>query len=196
MDVTGFVFPGGEVSVSLPVTRRYASSVTINAYIKSSDDVMALVMVNEAVDRLLKPLSKRLVMPYLPYARQDRACNPGEAHGARAFATLINGMGFDMVSVMDAHSEVGVACINNCESVKQCDLIPADVIKKLKHWHTLVCPDAGARGLLRVELEDGEYVLYDQQTPAQEAQGELKTVFIDGVMLNQQTLAEIRERVG
>jgi len=52
-----------------------------------------------------------------------------------------------------------------------------------------------ARGLLRVELENGKYVLYDQQTPEQELQGELTPVFRDGVLLKETSLSEIRERV-
>jgi nicotinamide phosphoribosyltransferase len=51
-----------------------------------------------------------------------------------------------------------------------------------------------AKGLMRVELEDGEYVLYDQQTKEQEAGGELQTIFLDGVAHNFQTLADIRAR--
>lgn len=52
-----------------------------------------------------------------------------------------------------------------------------------------------AKGLLRVELEDGKYVLYDQQTPEQEQQGELKEVFRDGKLVHETSLSEIRERV-
>ena len=52
-----------------------------------------------------------------------------------------------------------------------------------------------AKGLLRVELEDGKYVLYDQQTTEQEQQGELKEVFRDGRLLYETSLQEIRERV-
>lgn len=52
-----------------------------------------------------------------------------------------------------------------------------------------------AKGLLRVELEDNKYVLYDQQTPEQESQGELKVVFEDGKLLEETTLEEIRQRV-
>ncbi len=51
------------------------------------------------------------------------------------------------------------------------------------------------KGLIRVELEDEGYVAYDQQTPEQESQGELKTVFEDGVLLYETSLAEIRQRV-
>ena len=52
-----------------------------------------------------------------------------------------------------------------------------------------------AKGLLRVEVEAGEFVLYDQQTLAQETQGELQLVFADGEFFNLTSLAEIRERL-
>lgn len=52
-----------------------------------------------------------------------------------------------------------------------------------------------AKGLLRVEYENGEYVLHDQQTPEQENLGCLKTVFKDGKLVNHTTIAEIRGRV-
>lgn len=52
-----------------------------------------------------------------------------------------------------------------------------------------------AKGLMRIELEDGVYVMYDQQTQEQEQQGELKEVFRDGNLLSETSLAEIRERV-
>lgn len=52
-----------------------------------------------------------------------------------------------------------------------------------------------AKGLLRVEKEGNDYVLYDQQTEEQEKQGELRTVFKDGVLTNFQTFSEIRARL-
>lgn len=52
-----------------------------------------------------------------------------------------------------------------------------------------------ARGLLRVELENGEYVLYDQQTPEQEKMGELRTVFKNGKMVVDESLEDIRDRL-
>lgn len=52
-----------------------------------------------------------------------------------------------------------------------------------------------AKGLLRVEKEDGEFVLYDQQTWEQESQGELKTVFLNGKMTSVESLSGIRERL-
>lgn len=52
-----------------------------------------------------------------------------------------------------------------------------------------------AKGLLRVEKENGHYVLYDNQTREQEAQGELKEVFRDSVLLVDDTLEAIRNRL-
>ncbi len=45
-------------------------------------------------------------IPYFPYARQDRVCNTGEAHALKVFADLINSCNFDLVEVMDPHSDV------------------------------------------------------------------------------------------
>lgn len=50
-----------------------------------------------------------------------------------------------------------------------------------------------AHGLLRVEKEGDKFVLYDRQTWEQEAQGELKPVFLDGKMVRHQTLSAIRD---
>lgn len=41
-----------------------------------------------------------------------------------------------------------------------------------------------ATGLLRVEKENGEYVLYENQTEYQSSRGELKTVFFNGYWNN------------
>ena len=52
-----------------------------------------------------------------------------------------------------------------------------------------------AKGLLRVDFIDGEYVMKDQCTPEEEHGGELKTVFLNGELLIDWSLSEIRERV-
>ena len=52
-----------------------------------------------------------------------------------------------------------------------------------------------AKGLLRVEKVNNEFVLFDQQSWLQEDQGELKTVFLDGGLTNETSLSEIRERL-
>lgn len=53
-----------------------------------------------------------------------------------------------------------------------------------------------ARGLLRVEETPNGFELFDQQTLAQEKQGTLRVVFEDGELLVEQSLSEIRDRLG
>jgi nicotinamide phosphoribosyltransferase len=53
-----------------------------------------------------------------------------------------------------------------------------------------------ACGLLRVEKEGDDYVLYDHQTPEQETQGELRTIFEDGKLLVDESFSTIRARLG
>lgn len=52
-----------------------------------------------------------------------------------------------------------------------------------------------ARGFLRVDLVDGDYVLTDKVTAEQEAGGELKVRFKDGKFLNLTNIAEVRARL-
>lgn len=52
-----------------------------------------------------------------------------------------------------------------------------------------------AKGLLRVEKQGGKFKLFDQQTPEQEQQGELSTVFLDGKLLVDESFSDIKERL-
>jgi nicotinamide phosphoribosyltransferase len=52
-----------------------------------------------------------------------------------------------------------------------------------------------AKGLIKVEHENGAYRLIDQVTWEQEGQGELREVFRDGKLLIDYTLAEIRQQM-
>jgi nicotinamide phosphoribosyltransferase len=52
-----------------------------------------------------------------------------------------------------------------------------------------------AKGLIKIELVDGEYVLKDQVTWQEEKTGELREVFRDVELLIDDSLAQIRERI-
>lgn len=52
-----------------------------------------------------------------------------------------------------------------------------------------------AKGLLKVELQDGKYILREQQTKIGEASGELQTIFSNGDLLNPTTLTKIRYKL-
>ena len=52
-----------------------------------------------------------------------------------------------------------------------------------------------AKGLVKVDLVDGEYILVDQVSEAEEKEGELKEIYEDGKFYNTVTLNEVRERI-
>jgi nicotinamide phosphoribosyltransferase len=50
-----------------------------------------------------------------------------------------------------------------------------------------------AKGLMRVEYEEGNYVVYEGQTWDQEDDGELEPIFVDGFLYNKANLGDMRE---
>lgn len=52
-----------------------------------------------------------------------------------------------------------------------------------------------AKGLIRVDKVDGNYLLVDEVTEAEEQKGELKVIYEDGKFLNRTTLEQIRKRI-
>ncbi|WP_405566932.1 nicotinate phosphoribosyltransferase [Polaribacter sp. Asnod6-C07] len=52
-----------------------------------------------------------------------------------------------------------------------------------------------AKGLVKVVVENNEYVLIDQVTPAQEKEGALQVIYENGLFKNQTSLEEIRNQI-
>ena len=52
-----------------------------------------------------------------------------------------------------------------------------------------------AKGLIRVDKVDGDYVLVDEVTVAEEQKGELKVIFEDGKFVRKTAIEEIRKRI-
>lgn len=136
LDYKRWTFPSGEVGVRLDTANlRYRDAVpdlsasgpyafwqTIWARLQSSADVMELVLLVDALRRWdSTPI--HLVCPCLPYARQDRVGLPGESHSLRAFAAIINGLGFERVTVFDAHSDVTGAVLDRVVLIDQATII-------------------------------------------------------------------------
>lgn len=85
--VKRLTFPGGEVNIQLPAVIK--PPFKVHAWLQSSDDIMSLLLVQDALKRHHDQGIKHLVMPYLPYARQDRVCNVGEALSRQVFIDVV-----------------------------------------------------------------------------------------------------------
>jgi ribose-phosphate pyrophosphokinase len=132
-----FTFSGGEEHVR--IKRVYSKNITMSANLRSSRHVMQMLLLNDALKRM--GCSIKLRVDYVPYARQDRVCNVGEALSIKVFADLINSCGFDTVTIVDPHSDVTPALINNCEVIEQ-----HSAVTRIRHreYSVVVAPDAGA----------------------------------------------------
>ncbi len=140
-------FSGGEVNVRLPEKMYLHGYISIVANIMDSDGVMALLMVKDALDRECSNVASiALRLGYVPYARQDRVCNPREALSIKVFCNIINSMNFSTVTILDPHSDVTSALLNNCEIVPPEKILEAASIgDAIFHGEfTLVAPDTGA----------------------------------------------------
>lgn len=147
--VKTLVFAGGEVQVRLEYggyANPGVAGVRIETNISSSDKLMELLLVTDAVRRLFgqgHEIDIHLRCPYLPYARQDRVCYPGEALSLKVACDLINAQRYGSVEVWDCHSDVGLALLDRVIHVQAETLLRP--LKKLLHEDTcLVAPDRGA----------------------------------------------------
>lgn len=148
-----FTFSGGEVHVKLDMAafsllNFIGVKVQIHQEIRTSDDFMAVVMAKDALDEIFRfypntPIE--LYSLYVPYARQDRYCEQGEAFGVRTFARLLNSLNFSRVVIADPHSEVTPAVINNLQIMPQHEIAFYMLGWKLRMDNfELVSPDGGA----------------------------------------------------
>jgi ribose-phosphate pyrophosphokinase len=144
-----FVFPGGEIGVKLN-TRDHSYKEfkvphqTIIARLQDSAEVIKLAMIKDALERFDEtPIN--LLMPYIPYGRQDRVCDKGESFSLKVFANYINSLKFDKVTICDPHSEVSTALFDRVRVISQLDIINKwiDFTSRGRKC-VLISPDAGA----------------------------------------------------
>ena len=145
-------FPGGELHITDSWQREWEqkrfNQGKVICRIQSSDDFIKLCLFTDAYKRVFKKLPEELILPYIPYARQDRVPVWGEALSIKVFANLLNSLEYPCVTVLDPHSDVSTALINNVNIIPQWDywafkLISLDAANKLDKFD-LISPDAGA----------------------------------------------------
>lgn len=123
--------------------------ITIKSRLNSFKDLELIVCANQC----LKEIGVKKVRLYIPYCiggRSDRKFEEGGINYIKTvIAPIINSQNFEKVTVLDPHSDVLEACINNFESRDNHDLVLRalkDIDNKdgAKDRMVLVSPDAGA----------------------------------------------------
>jgi ribose-phosphate pyrophosphokinase len=141
-----FQFSGGEVHIKILDILDGIGSVFITHRIVNSANLIEVLLAKDALERIgFKEIN--LIIPYIPYARQDRQCAYGESLSLKVFAHIINEAKFNKVIVLDAHSDVAPALINNCINDSN-DVYVNLACEHIAYYDNadilLVSPDAGA----------------------------------------------------
>lgn len=142
-----FQFAGGEWHVKLGETAadEFIDKLIITCRIHDMNDLMKILIVQDAFKRLSICSKIELFIPYLPYARMDRVNQFGESFTLKVFANILNSAKFDRVIIYDAHSDVASALIDNCLVLNIHSTVSSvyDIIDNSSDIY-LVSPDAGA----------------------------------------------------
>lgn len=143
------LFSGGEINVTIPPLKlNFYRHIFVEATIMDAEGLMTLAMIKDAIGRdVAEAADIHLRLGYVPYARQDRVCNRGEALSIKVFCSMINNMNFKSVTILDPHSDVTPALLDRCQVIE-----PTSVLDRyegltgdlLRGEVTLVAPDAGS----------------------------------------------------
>lgn len=135
-----FNFPCGERHIVIKDVEELPS-IQIKFLYEKNEDIIELLLLADAVHNLGLEIEE-LIMPYVPFSRQDRISVPGESFSLKTFCNLINGIKAKKVMITDPHSDVAVALLNNCEAIYQHEIFSKYLYGKQDFY--LVSPDGGA----------------------------------------------------
>lgn len=167
-------FPGGELHITSAWYTRFIlgeanphirkdNLAVVLCRIRSSNDFMKLVLFTDAFKRAFGYSPNQLILPYIPYARQDRVPVKGEALSIKAFTNLLNSLEYSEVVVIDPHSDVSTALIENVTIIPQWTVWKSTLFDLYKEYGELdlISPDAGALKKIYNLVSIGTHVISD-----------------------------------
>lgn len=111
-----------------------------------NDELLNVIFIKKKLDEIVRIFDKSinlvLDIPYLPNARFDRVKDREEVFTLKYFAEVLNDLKFDKVMILDPHSNVSEALINNIEVVSPKDHI--NKVIELTKPDVIFMPDEGA----------------------------------------------------
>lgn len=163
MSVKKWTFPGGERGVDIENSTVEHNDLTnsstyhIDIRFKSSDDLIDLALEVDAARRKFgKDVKIFARISYFPYARQDRVMKDGESHSLKVIANFVNSLNIDRITVVDAHSDVVEALVDNLTIIPQHVALGCVLsTESLRKYDYFVAPDVGA--LKKIYKASSEY---------------------------------------
>ena len=94
---------------------NFVNWITINWLYESDEELFYLFLIKKHIEKFFVDAHYVLILPYIPNARMDRVKNQDEVFTLKYFCDFINSLNFDIVWVLDPHSYVSEALINDVE---------------------------------------------------------------------------------
>ncbi|MCL2375341.1 MAG: ribose-phosphate pyrophosphokinase, partial [Firmicutes bacterium] len=117
-------FPDGTPLLKMPQSKKAGEINVVLWKYESMSELFSLVCLVRQVQsqshykQHLFSTKVRLVMPYIPNARQDRiADEENDIFTLKWFCEIINSLNFERVTIIDAHSNVSPALLDRCHSL-------------------------------------------------------------------------------
>jgi ribose-phosphate pyrophosphokinase len=146
-------FPDGQQSITLDMVDADLPNkitVSITSRFNSFKDLEIIIAANQALREFSYVENVKLNVPYFLGARSDRKFEAGTSNYLKTvICPIINAQNFSRVTVLDPHSDVLEACLNNYHKHNNHRLV-YDALTKIDNKDgaqsriCLVSPDAGA----------------------------------------------------
>lgn len=138
-------FPDGTLLMkeSVPFNFKDYREATIEWLYENDRELVVLIYLTKHL-RSHGIINIYLVMPYIPNGRQDRIKSDEDVFTLKYFASVINDLDFDSVTVLDPHSSVSEALINNIVVQTPQELVNSVISKIGVDDLTMFYPDEGA----------------------------------------------------
>ncbi len=136
------VFSDGESKIRLLAGAKKNKCVVVQSTYPPTDShlLQAMMIAKKCADDGAQVCA---VIPYLAYARQDRAFLEGEVATIALVARLLEAAGAHSVVTVDMHSQIGLSYFKNITNVSSIPLLAAHAKAMKLHSPLAVSPDAG-----------------------------------------------------
>jgi ribose-phosphate pyrophosphokinase len=210
-------FPDGQQTVDIESFPMYINGLAVNivSRMNSFRDIELIIAANQAL-REMSVGSVSLYVPYFLGARSDRKFQQGGTNYLKqVICPIINSQNFDTVIVLDPHSDVLEACLNNFEKVNNYSIVKHALtnIDNKNDAHDRIClvsPDAGAYkkifdvakefGIDNIvtatkvrDLKTGKILRTEVPTP--DMHNDIKYVIVDDICDGGRTFTEIAKAI-
>ncbi len=120
----------------------------IEWYFENNEELVTLIFLVKHLKSYDNTSKINLLLPYIPNARQDRVKTTEDIFTLKYFTDIINYLNFNQVQVLDPHSSVSEALINNiivCNPKNYIEKTLGRIEPKYNYEHILAFyPDEGA----------------------------------------------------